>query len=224
MIITYVRTIILYTVLVAVVRMMGKRQIGEMEPSEFVVTMLLADLAAVPMQDTGIPLLAGVIPIVTVLALELILAALSMRSIRARKLLCGTPVILMENGKILQQNLKKTRLTLDELTELLRNAGHVDLNTIQYAILETNGRLSILPYPKYAPPTAKDMTVHATERELPFTVIADGRLLRHNLHLVGRDEAWLDQTLKKLGCDAEQVYLLTVTPSGTLYFARREEE
>ncbi len=223
MIISYVRTIVLYAVLIAVIRLMGKRQIGEMEPSEFVVTMLLADLAAVPMQDTGIPLLSGLIPILTVLAMELILAAVSMNSVRARKLLCGKPVILMENGQILQQNLRSTRLTLDELTELLRGEGYVDLAQIQYAILETNGKLSILPYPKYAPPSAKDLTVQATELELPVTIISDGKILWENIRISGHDKAWLEQTLRSLGCTAKQAYLLTATPSGKLYFAKREK-
>ncbi len=223
MIIGYVRTIVLYSILIAVIRLMGKRQIGEMEPSEFVVTMLLADLASVPMQDTGIPLLSGLIPILTVLSLELLLAAVSMRSILARKILCGKPVILMENGKILQQNLKKTRLTLDELTELLRNEGYVDLTLIQYAILETNGKLSILPYPKYAPPSAKDLTVKVQPLSLPVTIISDGKILWENIRVAGRDKAWLDETLQKFGCTADAVYLLTAAADGTLYFAKRED-
>ncbi len=222
MIISYVRSIILYIVLIAVIRLMGKRQIGEMEPSEFVVTMLLADLASVPMQDTGIPLLSGLIPILTVLALELVLAALSLRSVAARRLLCGKPVILMENGTILQQNLKKTRLTLDELTELLRNEGYVDLTHIQYAILETNGKLSILPYPRHAPPSAKELCVKAEPLTLPVTIISDGKILWDNITKAGLDRAWLDQTLQKLGCAAHEVYLLTATRGGTRYFAKRE--
>ncbi len=219
---TYVRSIVLYVVLIAAVRLMGKRQIGEMAPSEFVVTMLLADLAAVPMQDNGIPLFTGLIPIVTVLALELMLASLCLRSVRARRILCGKPVIIMENGAILQQNLRSTRLTLDELTELLRGAGYVDLTEIQYAILETNGLLSVLPYPKYAPPGAKDLSVRVDPLRLPYTVITDGRVVRENLRAAGRDEAWLRQTLQTLGCAARDVYLLTVDGGGKLYFAKKE--
>ena len=120
MLLSYMRTIILYLVLVAVIRLMGKRQVGQMEPSEFVVTMLIANLASIPMQDGGIPLYSGLVPILTVLGVELILTALSMRFVPFRKLLCGRPVILIENGKILQQNLRSTCVTLDELTELLR--------------------------------------------------------------------------------------------------------
>ena len=222
MITTYIRSIVLYVVLIAAVRLMGKRQIGEMAPSEFVVTMLISDLAAVPMQDTGIPLLTGLIPIAAVLALELILAAACLRSVRARRILCGKPVILMENGVILQKNLRSTRLTLDELTELLRGAGYVDLTEIQYAILETNGLLSVLPYPKYAPPGAKDLSVRVKALRLPVTLVSDGRVIRENLRAAGRDEAWLRETLRQLGCTAREVYLLTVDSGGTLYFAKKE--
>ena len=222
MIIGFFRTVVLYSILIAVIRLMGKRQIGEMEPSEFVVTMLLADLASVPMQDTGIPLLSGLIPILTVLSLELLLAALSMRSLTARKILCGKPVILMENGKILQQNLKKTRLTLDELTELLRNEGILDPAKVQYAILETNGKLSIFPYAMHEPPSAKDLCVKVQPLSLPVTIISDGKILWENIRVAGRDKTWLDETLQKLGCEAEAVYLLTTSQDGTVYFARRE--
>lgn len=222
MITTFLRSIVLYIVLIAAVRLMGKRQIGEMAPSEFVVTMLLADLASVPMQDIGIPLLSGLFPIATVLALELILAAACLRSVRARQILCGKPVILMENGAIVQENLRRTRLTLDELTELLRGAGYVDLKQVQYAILETNGLLSVLPFPKYAPPGAKDLCVRVDPLRLPVTIISDGRVLHGNLRAAGRDSAWLRRTLDGLGCAAKDVYLLSVDSGGQLYFAKKE--
>ena len=168
MLLVYIRTTILYLVLIAVIRMMGKRQIGQMEPSEFVVTMLVANLASIPMQDSAIPLLSGVVPILTVLGVELVLSALCLRSIRLRKLLCGKPVILIENGRILQENLRKTRVTLDELTELLREKDVLDIQTVQYAILETSGRVSVFPYPKDRPATAKDAGIQAQEQYLPF--------------------------------------------------------
>ena len=140
MLISFIRTMILYTILIVVIRLMGKRQLGEMEPMEFVVTMLLANLAAVPMQETGIPLLSGLIPILVVLSMELLLSVLVYHSVGARRLLCGKPVILMENGRLLQENLKKTRITPDELTEFLRIEGITDLASVKYAILETSGQ------------------------------------------------------------------------------------
>ena len=131
MLISFIRTMILYTILIVVIRLMGKRQLGEMEPMEFVVTMLLANLAAVPMQETGIPLLSGLIPILVVLSMELLLSVLVYHSVGARRLLCGKPVILMENGRLLQENLKKTRITPDELTEFLRIEGITDLASVK---------------------------------------------------------------------------------------------
>ena len=222
MLLSYLRTILLYLILILVVRLMGKRQIGEMEPAEFVVTMLLANLAAIPMQDTGIPLLSGLVPILTVLGVELILAVLSLRSLRFRQLLCGKPVILMENGVVLQENLSRTRVTLDELTEHLREQGYLDLSTVKYAILETDGQLSVFPYAKDAPAAARDAGIRARENYLPYTIVSDGRLLRENLALAGRKESWLREALEARSCPLSDVLLLTVDETGKIYFARKE--
>ena len=223
MLITYIRTIIIYLVLIGVVRLLGKRQIGQMEPSEFVVTMLIANLASIPMEDTGIPLLSGVIPIVTVLGVELLLAAMSLRSIRFRKLLCGKPVILIENGKILQGNLRKTRVTLDELTGHLREKDVLDLRSVQYAILETNGNLSVFPYPKERPASAKDAGVQARRQYLPVTIVSDGKVLPENLKLAGKDIHWLRRVLEERRVTVEDTWLLTVDGGDQIVFYRREE-
>ena len=149
MLISLIRAIVLYLILIVVIRLMGKREIGEMEPSEFVVAMIIADLASIPMQDNAIPLFSGLVPILVILAMELILAVVSMKSITVRSLLCGKPVILIENGKLIQNNLRRTRIHLDELTGQLREQGIMDLSTVKYAILETNGQISAFPYAKY---------------------------------------------------------------------------
>ena len=164
MILSYIRAIILYLILIAVIRLMGKRQIGQMEASEFVVTMLVADLASIPMQDGGIPLYTGLIPILTVLAMELVLSALSLRSLAFRRILCGKPVILVENGKIMQENLRKTRVTLDELSGHLREKDILNIENVQYAILETDGNLSVFPYPQYLPASAKDAKIQTQKQ------------------------------------------------------------
>ena len=204
MILSYVRTIILYLVLIIVIRLMGKRQIGQMEPAEFVVTMLVANLAAIPMQDGGIPLYSGVVPILTVLGVELVLSAVSLKSSRVRKLLCGKPVILIENGNILQQNLRMTRITLDELSGHLREKDVLDIQAVQYAILETNGNLSVFPYPKEKPASAKDAGIQARHQFLPFTIISDGELLRDNLKKARKDEAWLRRVLEEQDATQEE--------------------
>ena len=223
MVLSYVRTILLYLVLIAVVRLMGKRQIGQMEPSEFVVTMLVANLAAIPMQDGGIPLFSGFVPIVTVLGVELVLSALSMKSVRVRKLLCGKPVILIENGNILQQNLKKTRITLDELTGHLREKDVLSLQTVQYAILETNGNLSVFPYPKEKPASAKEAGVQVKKQSLPITLVSDGKLLDENLQKAKKDRKWLDKQLQDREATVEQTWLLTVDSEENVVFYRKEE-
>ena len=224
MLISFIRAIILYMALILTVRLMGKRQLGEMEPMEFVVTMLIANLAAVPMQDTAIPLLAGLIPILVVLSMELILSVLIYRSIPMRRFFCGKPVILMENGKLLQDNMKKTRVNPDELTEYLRIQGVTDLSTVQYAILETGGAISVLLYPKYEPACAKDAGVQAGDRRLPVTVISGGKLMDANLPLLGKTRSWVQQLLQKQNLHLQDVFLLTAEPDGRLYLSVRQED
>ena len=210
MILSYIRTIILYLLLIFAIRAMGKRQIGQMEPSEFVVTMLVANLAAIPMQDGDIPLYSGIVPILTVLGAELVLASLSLRSVRLRRILCGKPVILIENGKILQENLRATRVTLDELGGHLREKDVLDVRTVQYAILETNGNLSVFPYPAEAPASAKEAGIHPKGRYLPVTIIEDGHLFRENLSIAGKDEAWLRNILGQYRSSLAGTWLLSV--------------
>jgi uncharacterized membrane protein YcaP (DUF421 family) len=222
MILSYLRTIILYTLLIAVIRLMGKRQIGQMEPSEFVVTMLVANLASIPMQDGGIPLFSGIIPIVTVLAMELVMSALSLKSISFRRLLCGKPVILIENGKILQENLRKTRVTLDELAGHLREKDVLDIQQVQYAILETNGNLSVFPYPKERPASAKDAGIRAKPQHLPLTLISDGKILPENLQKACKDLSWVERALKERQACVKSTYLLTVDGADHIFFCRKE--
>ena len=222
MILSYVRTIILYGILILVIRLMGKRQIGQMEPSEFVVTMLVANLAAIPMQDGGIPLFSGLVPILTVLGMELVLATWSLRSIWVRKLLCGKPVILIENGNILQQNLRKTRVTLDELIGHLREKDVLDIQSVQYAILETNGNLSVFPYPKDRPANAAEAGIQAKKQYMPLTVVSDGCLLHENLKKAGKDAAWLQKVLAQRDAQLKDTWLLTVDGSDRIVFYRKE--
>lgn len=223
MIVSYTRTVFLYIVLIAVIRLMGKRQIGQMEPSEFVVTMLTANLASIPMQDTAIPLFTGLVPILTVLAVELILSALSLRSIFLRRLLCGKPVILIENGNILQENLRKTRVTLDELTGHLREKDVLDLHSVQYAILETSGNLSVFPYPKDRPASAKDAGIKAGKQYLPITLISDGVLFHENLKKADKTLSWVEKVLSQNHASVADTWLLTVDEGDRVLFYRKEQ-
>ena len=222
MILSYFRTLFLYLVLIFAVRLMGKRQIGEMEPAEFVVTMLVANLAAIPMQDGAIPLYSGLVPILTVLGMELVLSGLILRSVRLRRLLCGKPVILIDNGKILQENLKSARINLDELTGQLRAKDVLDIRTVQFAILETSGDLSVFPYPKEKAASAKDAGVQATGQHLPVTVVEDGYLSRENLERAKKDEKWLETVLSQHNCGIQDTFLLTVDESGQVVWLGKE--
>ena len=222
MIISYFRTIVLYLVLIFVIRMMGKRQIGQMEASEFVVTMLVANLASIPMQDGGIPLYSGLVPILTVLGMELCLSCLILKSVFLRRLFCGKPVILIENGKILQDNLRRTRVTLDELTGHLREKDVLDIRSVQYAILETDGNLSVFPYPEARPASAGEAGISAKPQFLPITIIEDGYLSRENLQLAGKNERWLNQVLREHCAHREDAFLLTVDGEENIVFIKKE--
>lgn len=210
MLLSYIRTIILYMVLILSVRLMGKRQIGQMEASEFVVAMLIADLAAVPMQDASIPLLSGLVPLLTVLGLELVISFLLLKSLTFRQFLCGKPVILIDNGNVLQENLRRTRVTLDELLEHLRQKDILDLQSVQYAILETNGNLSVFPYSRYRPATAEEAGITVQDLKIPITIINDGRLSREDLQKAGKDMVWLRNTLGKNKARQDTTLLLSV--------------
>ena len=223
MILSYLRTVVLYLVLIFVIRLMGKRQIGQMEPSEFVVTMLVANLASIPMQDSGIPLLSGLVPILTVLGAELALSAGAMRSLLLRRLLCGKPVILIDNGKLLPENLRSTRITLDELSGHLREKDVLDITTVQYAILETNGNLSVFPYPKHCPASAKEAGIHPKEQLLPVTIIGDGCLYKDNLPAAGKDRLWLNDFLQQHNITVSDVWLLTVDKQGKTVLLTKED-
>ena len=205
------RTLLFYFALVVVIRLMGKRQVGQMEPSEFVVAILIANLAAVPLEDWNIPIWGGLGPMAIVFVCERLVSTLCLKSIRARKLLCGKPVILIENGRLMEENLRRTRVNLDELSGHLREQGVLQIETVQFAILETNGSITVFPYPP-----------KPQKQELPYTVISDGRILLENLRLLGRDEQWLRRKLHGKGLTPDKVLLMTLTESGeTAVFPRQ---
>jgi uncharacterized membrane protein YcaP (DUF421 family) len=209
-------------VLIATIRLLGKRQLGQLEPSEVAVTMLIADLASIPMQDKNISVMSGLVPIIAVLGLELLLSFISMRSIRFRKLLCGKPVIVMENGKFLQDNMRKNRVTLDELISQLREKDIMDPTTVQYAILETGGNLSVFPYPQERPATAKEAAIATQPASLPITIISDGKLIRDNLKKAGKNEKWLQKTLSKNKATLKETFLLTVNGYNGICFYKKD--
>lgn len=225
MVIAVVRSIVLYLIIVIGIRLLGKHQVSELEPAEFVLALIIADVASVPMQDYGIPLLMGVIPIIILLCLSMILSVLTLKSLKVRALLAGVPSILIQNGKMDQKELRRTRMTLDEVLEELRLQGYTDLASVRYAVLETNGQLSILPYAQKKPPSAEDMDLSVSDPGLPLVLISDGRLISANLKRRGLDERWLEKQLKKYGVSGvKEVFLLTIDEDKQTYFIRKEED
>jgi len=223
MLIILLRTVILYIFIIIGIRLLGKRQVGELEPTELVLALLIADLASVPMQENGIPLLAGLIPIVTLLCLAMIMSILMMHSIKFRAFLCGRPSIVIEHGILKEGELLRNRFTLDELMEELRGKGFTDISSIQYAVLETNGTLSVIPKASEQPVTASQLGLSPSDPGLPAILISDGRLLSHNLDLRGYDRKWLSKQLHSYGVSQpEEVFLLTVDENGKTYFVAKE--
>lgn len=218
-----VRTVILYILIIAGIRLMGKRQVGELEPSELVLSLIIADLASVPMQDYGIPLLTGIVPILALLCLTMILSVLTMKSVRFRSLLCGRPSMVIRDGRVDQREMSRNRLTVDELLEELRCQGYTDPAAVKYAILETNGKLSVLPFAGEKPPTANQLKVPSIkEKGLARVVVSDGRLLEHNLKALGHDRPWLEKQLRQLGCGSlQEVFLMMVDEQDGVYLTKK---
>jgi uncharacterized membrane protein YcaP (DUF421 family) len=215
---------ILYLFIVCGIRLLGKRQIGELEPSELVLSLLVADLASVPMQDLGVPLAMGIIPILTLLTLSSLISVLTIKSMTIRNLLCGKPSVVIQDGKLLPRALLKNRLTIDELLEELRLGGYADIARVKCAILETSGHLSILPYAAEQPPVCRQVRVETKEPGLPLVLISDGKVVKKSLTKRGLDSAWLLRQLQSRGIQsAGEVFLLTVDEQNTLYYTRKLE-
>lgn len=223
MAIIFVRTVILYFAILISMRIMGKRQLGEMEISEFIVAALIADLAATPLQDIGIPLLNGLVPIIIMFCFEIIIAGLNMRSVKLRKLTYGRPEIIIRNGRIIREAMHKNRFTLDELMQELRAQGLTDTAQVEYAVLETNGQLSIILKSGDQPATASQMGVDADDVSYAHIIINEGRILDNNLKLLGRDRRWLANELKRQNLrSADEVYILTLSENGSVFCQAKE--
>ncbi|MEA4824174.1 MAG: DUF421 domain-containing protein [Clostridiaceae bacterium] len=212
----FLRTMILYLVIIIAMRVMGKRQIGQLQPSELVVAILISEVAAVPMQDLGVPLIYGVIPIITLLAAELLWSALCARSVRMRNLLCGRPSVLIREGVPDQRQLYQMRINAAELMEELRLKDVFDIGTVTCAVLETNGRLSVLVKPGDRPVTVAKAGLPTAEDVSRVTLlIVQGRLIEKNLREENRDRKWLDALLMEKGLRSpSDVFLMTIDDLG----------
>ena len=218
------RTILIYFALMLFLRLLGKRQLGEMELSEFVVAALIANLAAHPLEEANQPLLPPLLAIAALSLLELLTAWLSLHSIRMRALLYGRPSLIIDHGKIDQAEMRKNRFTPDELMQAMRNSGVLDINEVLYAILETNGKLSVIPIAEAQPVSAGQMGVAVEEAGYPSVIISDGRVMDKNLRRLGYDRNWLDKRLREQGHSGpKSVFLMTADGDGNIFFCAKEE-
>lgn len=223
MAIIIIRTLIVYFSLVLFMRLMGKRQLGELELPELAVAVLIADLGAHPLQDIGIPLMNGLIPIIVLFCCEVLIAGSTMKSVKLRALLYGRPAFLIEKGRINQKEMRRSRFTLDELTEELRGKGITDISQVEYAVLETNGVLNTLLFPEFRPVSSRDVGLSPPGGGYPIIIINDGRVMDANLRYMGRDRRWLERELSRRGASGpEAVYLLMLDEQGRVYYAPME--
>ena len=219
MLISFVRTIILYAVVVIAMRIMGKRQIGELQPSEFVVAIMISELAAIPMQATGIPLVNGIVPIVTLMAAEVGVSYVSLKNKKARDIISGKPSILIRNGQIDIAEMKRLRFNIDDLIEELRISNFPNISDVELAILETNGKLSVQPKGEKQGVTLSDLGIQPSPNGLTNIVISDGVLDHKALHRAGYDEQWLEKKLKQYNIFSyERVFIAGVDNLGNLSF------
>ena len=219
----FLKTLVIYGALILLMRLIGKRQLGELELSELVVTILMSNIAAAPLTQRDSSLTEGLLPLVTLMLLEYLLSVLTMKNVKLRALLSGKPSLLVVRGRIDQKQMRKNRFTPDELTEALRNQGILDLRTIEYAILETDGVLNVIPSPPNRPVTAAQMGIQVEDNGYPVIVVNSGHILSDNLRLLGRDENWLNKVLREHGLrSSREVYLMTCDAGGGVFLAPRE--
>jgi len=223
MAILFLRTIIVYAFVVFSLRLMGKRQIGQLQPSELVVAIMISDLATMPMSDVSVPLLYGIVPILTLVICEMLLSFLSLKNEKIRVFLSGRPQELVKNGKLCVDEMLSSRINIDDLMEELRKAGYFSLSDIDTAILETGGSVSVIPSSDSEPVTKKDMEIESSQAIVPYIFIADGKVRQSELKRSGRNDVWLKKSLKahKLS-DSGDVFLMSEDGEGNLFIQRKE--
>ncbi|MDH2334776.1 DUF421 domain-containing protein [Clostridium perfringens] len=225
LLITFIRTAILYFIVIISIRLMGKRQIGELQPYELVITLMLSDLASLPMQDTRLPLLLGIVPIITLLFVKILISEIQQHSRLFEKILDGTPSIIISDGEINLEMMKKQRLTMNDILEELRSAGYLDISDIQYAIIETNGTISIIPKSACDTVKRKDLKIKESESKIPIVLFEDGHLNKKALQGMNKDEKWLDEKLKSLNYPPrDKLFLVMMDSNGKLFIQRKNQK
>ena len=217
-----IRTVIIYILLVLAIRTTGKRQIGELEISELVSTFLISEIASAPIGNQEIPLSFAILPILTIISLEVIVSFLSIRSTLMKKIFLGSPIILIRRGKLQQKELSKARMSVEELLSELRQNGVTAIEEADYAILENNGKLSVTPHAKDKPVTANDLKLQIRESGIAHAVIIDGAIKKEALEGAGYDRTWLEKAVQKSGLPLKEIFLLTVDDLGKIHVIRKD--
>lgn len=223
MLITFLRSIILYVIVLIVMRLMGKREIGQLQPFELAISIMIADLATIPMTEIGIPIFNGIIPILGLLFMHLIISIANLKSTKAREIICGKPRILIYRGKIDEKALKKERFTINELQEKLRGNGVVNLGDVEYAILETSGDVTVIQKPDKRTTIPADFNIMPEYEGIPYDLIIDGKIMEKNLKAIGKNYVWLDKQVKKFGIKPEEALIVTIDGKGQIFCQKKEE-
>ncbi len=223
MLLIIIRTLILFIVVGISLKIMGKHQVGQLQPYELVIIILLADMTVTPMANTGIPLLWGIVPVLILVMAQVILSYLTMKSNRARKFICGTPVVLVENGKLVEKEMRKLRYNINDLLEQLRDKNIYNIADVEFAILETSGKLSVIPKSQKRPVTPDDLELPTKYEGLPITLIVDGSVMHDNLRKCNLSEEWLKNELKKFGINGtKEVFFASLDTQGRLFYQKKE--
>jgi uncharacterized membrane protein YcaP (DUF421 family) len=224
MLITFVRATILYIIVLIVMRLMGKREIGQMQPFELVISFMIADLASIPMTDIGIPIFNGILPILGLLTMHLIISFLNIKSINFRKIVRGIPAILVKKGKIDEDALEKERLTVNELQEKLRGQNVFNLGDVDYVILETNGKITVIQKPEKQNTTPEDFNMTPEFEGMTYDLVLDGTVMNDNLKKIGKDQKWLMKQVEKMGYTPKETLIATINEKGDFFCQRKEEK
>ena len=209
--------------IIAAIRIMGKRQISEMQTSDLVITLLMSNIASIPMQDTDQSMLSGIIPIMILLVCEISISYLMLKRTRIRSIICGKPVIIIDNGKIDRDAMMQLRISTEDMYEQLRQKDIFDINEVAYAIIETNGKLSVMKKPENDTVTVSDMKIRVKEKPLQVSVISDGEISKASLHYCGFQKSYIDKVLKKEGIKLADVFIMTMDKNGSYNIIKKEK-
>lgn len=223
MLITFFRAIVLYLIVLVVMRLMGKREIGQLQPFELAISIMIADLASIPMTEIGIPIFNGIVPILGLLVMHLILSLINLKSLKAREIICGKPSILIYRGKINEKELKKERFTINELEERLRGNNVVNLGDVEYAILETSGQVTVIQKPEKRNTIPEDFNIVPEYEGIPYDLVVDGKVMNKNLKAIGKNYNWLKKQVEKFDIKPEEALAVTIDGKGQIFCQKKEE-